>query len=108
MLTSVRASFPRGRLAGRFNPGGTHRVKVPVELQQGFEQVLRAVLYPSKDQRHQNGRYMHTLSAASIGGAVGYVHAAAALDMPTILGAVGLGALGILLWYGGLVAMKGD
>ncbi len=87
---------------------GTYKVSIPEEATPGFRQVLNAILYPSKDQRQQNGRYMHTLSAASIGGAVGYVHAAPMLDLQTVVGAAGLGALGVLLWYGGLLAMKGE
>jgi hypothetical protein len=89
-------------------PDGTYKVSIPAEPQSGIQQVLNAIAYPSKDQRQQNARYLHTLSAASIGGAVGYVHAATTVDFQTIAGTASLAGLGILLWYVGFRAMKGD
>ncbi|CAN7804937.1 hypothetical protein LJR267_010559 [Paraburkholderia hospita] len=87
---------------------GTYKVSIPTEPESGIGHILNAIVYPSKDQRQQNGRYLHTLSAASIGGAVGYAHAAPTLDFQTLVGAVGLAGLGILLWYVGFRAMKGE
>jgi hypothetical protein len=87
---------------------GTYSVAIPQESYRGLERVLNAIAYPSKDQRQQNARYLHTLSAASVGGLVGYVHAASRLDYSTIAGAAILAALAVLLWYAGFTGMKGD
>jgi hypothetical protein len=87
---------------------GTYNVSIPIQPQAGIRQVLNAIAYPAKDQRQQNGRYLHTLSAASIGGAVGYVHAASAVDVQTVVSAASLAGLGVLLWYVGFRAMKGE
>ncbi|MGF6649608.1 hypothetical protein OKW34_000170 [Paraburkholderia youngii] len=82
---------------------GSRKIVIP-EQQSGFLRVLK----PTKDQRQQNARFMHTLSAASIGGLVGFVHASSAFDLPTVLGAVSLAVVGVLLWYAGFLNMKGD
>jgi len=87
---------------------GTYQVSMPAEPQSGIRQVLNAVAYPSKDQRQQNARYLHTLSAASLGGFVGYVHTSSSLDFQTIVGATILAVVGVLLWYVGFIGMKGD
>ncbi len=87
---------------------GKYTVSIPTQPQAGIRQVLNAIAYPAKDQRQQNGRYLHTLSAASIGGAVGYVHAASTVDVQTVVGAASLAGLGVLLWYVGFRAMKGE
>jgi hypothetical protein len=87
---------------------GSSSVELPTEPQPGFRRVMNAITYPSKDQRQQNARYLHTLSAASIGGLVGYVHAASTLDLSTVTGTAILAALGVLLWYAGFIGMKGD
>ncbi|CAE6966240.1 hypothetical protein [Paraburkholderia domus] len=87
---------------------GLYGVDLPTEPQAGLRRVMNSITYPSKDQRQQNARYLHTLSAASIGGLVGYVHAASTMDVSTVTGTAILAALGVLLWYAGFVGMKGD
>jgi hypothetical protein len=87
---------------------GTYKVSIPVAPQPGIRQVFNAIAYPSKDQRQQNARFLHTLSAASIGGFVGYVHASSSLDFQTIVGATILAIVGVLLWYVGFIGMEGD
>ena len=49
--------------AGRF------RVKAPAANTTGRRSALRSLAFPSKDQRQQNGRFLHMLSAASFVGA---------------------------------------
>lgn len=87
---------------------GGYVVSIPANLGPGPRQVLHAIATPTKDQRQQNGRYLHTLSAASIGGAVGYAHSASSWDPLTIVGAGALAALGVVLWYAGHYVMKGE
>ncbi|CAB3740379.1 hypothetical protein LMG27174_06642 [Paraburkholderia rhynchosiae] len=72
---------------------GLRKIGVPDEPKSGFEQLLN----PTKDQRQQNARFLHTLSAASVGGLVGYVHAASRLDSTTIAGTAILAIVAILL-----------
>lgn len=83
---------------------GLRKIGEPDEPKSGFEQLLN----PTRDQRQQNARFLHTLSAASVGGLVGYVHAASTLDSTTIAGTAILAIVAILLWYVGFVEMKGD
>ncbi|MGF6969576.1 hypothetical protein OKW43_006671 [Paraburkholderia sp. WC7.3g] len=90
-------------LAVTVDSSGSRKIAIPGQ-QSGFRQVLK----PTKDQRQQNARFMHTLSAASIGGFVGFVHASTAFDLPTVVGAVSLAVVGVLLWYAGFLNMKGD
>ncbi|CAD6559333.1 hypothetical protein ACFQ3P_32950 [Paraburkholderia sabiae] len=87
---------------------GSYTVDLPSEPQPGFRRVFNAITFPTKDQRQQNARYLHTLSAASLGGFVGFVHAATTPDLPTIAGAASLFVVGVVLWYVGFLAMKGD
>ena len=95
-------------LSVRVADDGSYAVDLPAEPRAGFRRVLNAITFPTKDQRQQNARYMHTLSAASLAGFVGFVHATTSLDLPTIAEAVSLLVVGIVLWYVGLLAMKGD
>jgi hypothetical protein len=83
---------------------GLRKIGEPDEPKSGFEQLLN----PTRDQRQQNARFLHTLSAASVGGLVGYVHAASTLNSTTIAGTAILAIVAILLWYVGFVEMKGD
>lgn len=87
---------------------GGYVVNIPAESGSAVRRLLHSIAYPSKDQRQQNGRFLHTLAAASIGGAVGYAHSAASWDLQTIVGTASLAGLGVLLWYAGFEAMKGD
>lgn len=83
---------------------GLRKVGKPSGRKSGFEQLLN----PTKDQRQQNARFLHTLSAASVGGLVGYVHAASKLDFTTGAGTAILAVIAILLWYVGFIGMKGE
>jgi hypothetical protein len=92
----------------RGGPNGTYKAQMPANAPFGFRRFLHPIALPMKDQRQQNGRFMQTLSAASIVGAVGYAHSAVRWDIPTLLNTASLALLGVLLWYAGLLAMKGD
>jgi hypothetical protein len=87
---------------------GSYRVLLPDAAPAGFRRIFHSIAYPTKDQRQQNGRFLQTLSAASMVGAVGYAHAAARWDMPTVLNTATLACVGVILWYQGYLAMKGD
>ncbi|KMZ13829.1 hypothetical protein BHUM_02019 [Candidatus Burkholderia humilis] len=86
---------------------GVFVVSVPRDPRPGLRSRLYAIANPSKDQRQQNGRYLHTLSAASIGGAVGYAHSSAIWDWQTAFGTAALVVLGVVLWHAGFLHMKG-
>ncbi|SAK57759.1 hypothetical protein AWB76_02508 [Caballeronia temeraria] len=87
---------------------GAYVVSVPPDLRPGLRNRLYAIANPSKDQRQQNGRYLHTLSAASLGGAVGYAHSSSSWDWATAVGTAALVGLGVILWYAGFLHMKGE
>ncbi|MCC8397299.1 hypothetical protein LJ656_32510 [Paraburkholderia sp. MMS20-SJTR3] len=84
--------------------GGLRKIGVPVQPRSRVEQLFN----PTKDQRQQNARYLHTLSAASVGGLIGYLHAASTLDLTTVAGAAILASVAIILWYVGFIGMKGE
>jgi hypothetical protein len=86
----------------------SYKVQLPVIAPFGFRRLLHPIAQPTKDQRQQNGRFLQTLSAAAIVGAIGYVHAAGQWDLSTLLNTASLSVLGVILWYAGLLAMKGD
>ncbi|WP_345817768.1 hypothetical protein AAGS40_29575 (plasmid) [Paraburkholderia sp. PREW-6R] len=86
------------------DPDGFRKIGEPDDPKSALEQLVN----PTKDQRQQNARFLHTLSAASIGGLVGYVHAASRLDSTTIAGTAILAIVAVLLWYVGFVEMKGE
>jgi hypothetical protein len=87
---------------------GTYVVSVPLDPGPGLRNRLYAIANPSKDRRQQNGRYLHTLSAASIGGAVGYVHSSAAWDWTAAFSTAAFVGLEVILWYAGCLHMKGE
>jgi len=87
---------------------GKFDVSLPPAPPSGFRRALHSISYPTKDQRQQNGRLLHTLAAASIVGAVGYAHAAVQWDWATVFNTATLAGIGVILWYQGFSAMKGD
>jgi hypothetical protein len=62
----------------------------------------------SKDQRQQFGRYVHTLSAASIVGAVGYWHSLHSWATESVLSMAALLILFVVLFFTGMDSMNGD
>lgn len=62
----------------------------------------------SKDQRQQFGRYAHTLSAASVAGAVGYWHSTEVWTFAAAINIAALLALCVLLFLAGMASMNGE
>jgi len=62
----------------------------------------------SKEQRHQFGRFSHTLSAASIVGAVGYWHSTATWTIAAALNEAALVFLFVILFLRGMDSMNGE
>jgi hypothetical protein len=87
---------------------GRFDVSLPPAPPSGFRRALHSISYPTRDQRQQNGRLLHTLAAASIVGAVGYAHAAVQWDWVAVFNTATLAGIGVILWYQGFSAMKGD
>jgi hypothetical protein len=71
--------------------------------------VLRVIGHEwTKEQRQQFGRYVHTLSAASIAGAVGYWHAVPRWTIEAVLSEAALLLLFVVLFFTGMDSMNGD
>lgn len=87
---------------------GVFRVRVPETPARMGQRMLHAVAFPSKDQRQQNGRFLHTLAAASVGGAVGYAHSTPMWSAESAVGTAVLAVGGVVLWAMGFLCMKGD
>jgi hypothetical protein len=68
--------------------------------------VVNSIAFPTKEQRQQNGRLLHTFSAAYVIGAFGYVNAVTRWDAMTVFNAVSLVVLGVIFWYVGFLHMK--
>jgi hypothetical protein len=100
---SIRAMFYLFRSLTEFS--GVRVPETPVRM---GHRMLHAVAFPSKDQRQQNGRFLHTVVAASVGGAVGYAHSTPVWSAESVFGTVVLASLGVLLWAMGFLCMKGD
>ncbi|CAG9208047.1 conserved hypothetical protein [Paraburkholderia tropica] len=62
----------------------------------------------NRDQRHQFGRFAHTLSAASIAGAIGYWHATTVWTYTAAANVVMLVFLFVILFLRGMDSMNGE
>lgn len=87
---------------------GTYKVSIPSVPTPVFGRMFHSFIFPTKDQQQQNGRFLHTLAAASIVGAVGFVHASPDWNVQTVVGTAILAVLGVVLWGMGLYCLKGD
>ncbi|WP_427308732.1 hypothetical protein [Cupriavidus sp. H39] len=73
-----------------------------------LEQAWKAVTAPTKEQRQQSGRFAHTLSAAALIGASGYVGSSRAWNLSAVADVLSLIAIGVVLFLVGAVLSKGD
>jgi hypothetical protein len=87
---------------------GEYQVSIPADSGSGFGKVLHAIAVPSREQRQQNGRYLHTLSAASVGGAAASWHSALGQGWEAFALPAFLAVAGVLLWYAGIWSMEGE
>ncbi|RQS11591.1 hypothetical protein [Burkholderia sp. Bp8998] len=62
----------------------------------------------SKDQRQQFGRYVHTLSAAALAGAVGLWHSTSSWSPVAVFNVVILVLFAVVLFLAGMDSMNGD
>ncbi|MCG5077258.1 hypothetical protein [Paraburkholderia tagetis] len=62
----------------------------------------------SKDQRQQFGRFMHTLAAASVVGAVGFWHATTSWTVAAVRNEAGLAFAVVILFLVGMDSMNGE
>jgi hypothetical protein len=70
--------------------------------------LLAPFLEPTKDQRQQFGRFLHTISAASLVGAVGFWHSTSVWTTSAVLNELGLAVAFVVTLYRGMVSMKGE
>ena len=70
--------------------------------------VLRGFVPQTRDQRQQFGRLMHTLSAASLIGAIGFWHSTSVWTFANILSEANLVLAFVITYYEGMVSMKGE
>lgn len=71
-------------------------------------QAWKAVIAPTKDQRQQSGRFAHTLSAAAVIGAAGYVGSGRVWTLSAVTDVLSLVGIGVVLFFVGAVLSKGD
>jgi hypothetical protein len=70
-----------------------------------FRQTVRQ---PSKEQRQQVGRYLHTLSAASAIGAIGFWHSTNNWNWQNALSEANLWIAAVIIFCMGIICMNGD
>lgn len=70
--------------------------------------ALRAFVPQTTEQRQQFGRLMHTLSAASLIGAIGFWHSTSAWTVSNVLSEANLVLAFVITYYEGMVSMKGE
>jgi hypothetical protein len=70
--------------------------------------ILQAFVPQTRDQRQQFGRLMHTLSAASLIGAIGFWHSTSTWTTGNILSEANLVLAFVITYYEGMVSMKGE
>jgi hypothetical protein len=94
--------------AGQFVLSGEIPEVLPEATQSMCARFLAPFLVPTKDQRQQFGRFLHTLSAASLAGAVGFWHSTTTWTASTVLNELGLAIAFVVTFYRGMVSMKGE
>lgn len=73
-----------------------------------LRQVGQVVRQPSRDQRQQFGRFLHTLSTAAFIGAIGLWHATTVWTWPNILNEADLVLAFVLSFVIGMISMDGE
>ncbi|APA90399.1 hypothetical protein BJG93_32925 (plasmid) [Paraburkholderia sprentiae WSM5005] len=73
-----------------------------------WPKLVGMVKSPTRDQRQQFGRFMHTLSAAAVIGAIGFWHSTSNWSVFNILSEVNLVLAFVLTLYVGMVSMNGE
>jgi hypothetical protein len=88
----------------RFKSGQIVR-QVPKGVLEQFRQI---VVQPSKDQRQQFGRFLHTLSAGATIGAIGFWHSTTKWNVANDFSIGSLCIAAVILFYLGIVSMDGE
>ncbi|MFC0403179.1 hypothetical protein [Paraburkholderia rhizosphaerae] len=70
--------------------------------------LVTLVNSPSREQRQQFARFMHTLSAASLIGAIGLWHSTSNWSAVNVLNEVDLCLAFVITFYAGMVSMNGE
>ncbi|AEI83108.1 hypothetical protein CNE_BB2p03130 (plasmid) [Cupriavidus necator N-1] len=68
----------------------------------------KAVAEPTKEQRQQSGRFAHTLSAAAVIGAAGYLGTNHTWSIRAVTDVISLVGVGVVLFFAGAILSKGD
>ncbi len=71
-------------------------------------QAWRAASEPTKEQRQQSGRFAHTLSAAAVIGAAGYLGINLTWSVRAVTDVISLVGIGVVLFFAGAILSKGD
>jgi hypothetical protein len=71
-------------------------------------QIVQIVRRPSRDQRQQFGRFLHTLSTAAFIGAIGLWHATTQWTWPNVLNEADLVLAFVLSFVIGMISMDGE
>lgn len=92
-------------------PGGDFRTRSAQHASQPkvrlFGTLVDLFRRPSKDQRQQFGRFLHTLSAASVIGAVGFWHSTTVWTLQGALAEANLCLGAVVPFYIGMLSMDG-
>ena len=88
---------------------GGYQVDRDLGVRRGFwEEAKAAVLGPTKEQRMQYGRFVHTLAASAVIGMVGYLAGKPGWSWASVLNVASLFITGVVLFAVGAVLSKGE
>src|SRR5260370_338049 len=89
------------------SPGsnGTYSVSIPSVPAPVVDRMFHSLIFPTKDQQQQNGRFLHTLAAGSVVDAIGFAHASQDWNLQLVVGTSILAVLGVVFWGMGLWGM---
>ncbi|ADG20976.1 hypothetical protein [Paraburkholderia atlantica] len=73
-----------------------------------WAELVDMVRSPTRDQRQQFGRFMHTLSAAAVIGAISFWHTTSSWSVSNILSEVNLVLAVVITFNIGMVSMNGE
>jgi hypothetical protein len=88
---------------------GGFQVEIPTRPEgTAWQRLKKSLSLPTEEQRQQNARYMHTLSASALAGAVVLWHSLSSWDIGNIGNLASLVIIAVILWFVGFRLINGE
>jgi hypothetical protein len=106
---AITVSFGGNTLNVERSQDGGFKVKIPSRPDRtAWQRLKKSLSVPTKDQRQQNARYMHTLSASALAGAVVLWHSLSSWNIGSIGNLTSLVVIAVVLWFVGFRLINGE